>query len=163
MCSSDLIALFVAACGRAGVSAAPATANPDDAIVASNPDDDSGSSDHARELEPTAKLTEHHVTIEGRLAQQDLDSVVADHFSQLGQCFDEGLVNGDDVQTKGAVVVKFEVEPSGNVEHAALELSEYHDHGTENCLVAAVSHWHFPSGAVKDAATVHYPFYLASF
>lgn len=154
------LALLVA-CDRDSASTSPEdTASMEDSAMES-PTPEPASAAPAEEQEDLEPL-DTSFRVEGGLSQEQVQAVIDKEFDPIRKCFDKSLARADQIDTSGAIVVRWVVGVKGDVAEAELEGTRFGDEETERCIVEQVEGWTFPPPKGKSA-TVHHAFYLRSY
>lgn len=93
--------------------------------------------------------------IEGNFSNDAVSSIAAKGEGALRFCYEEALIR--DPETKGRVVVIFDISSEGQTTKAQIETSSVNDKLFERCILRKVTRWRFPKPK-GGAATIKYPF-----
>ena len=101
-----------------------------------------------KQVHPTAAL--------GGLGAAEIRSVVRAHTAELRGCYEQALAQVEQAEVR--VVVRFVIDPAGQVATAHLAPSELGMAGVGCCVVQRVAAWRFPQPREGGYAVVEYPF-----
>jgi TonB family protein len=139
-----------------------ASTSPDDSAPAARTDESSWEAAPSSSVESEAEPLDTTFRVEGGLSKDQVQSVIDQQFTPIRECFDGALERVDQVDTSGAIVLRWVVSTKGDVIDAEIDGSSFGDPQTERCIVDAVQRWSFPAPKAKPA-TIHYAFWLRSY
>ena len=91
----------------------------------------------------------------GGMGAAEVRAVARAHMPEISRCYEAALAKVD--EAKGRVVVRFVIDPQGNVPSAHLAADELGVEGVGCCVVQRVAAWTFPRPQ-GGYAIVEYPF-----
>ena len=94
--------------------------------------------------------------VSGGLDKRIIRKVVNQHKRELTACYERQLQKQKGLH--GKIVVKWTIEPSGNVASAVVVSSTMKNKAVESCLSSAIRHWRFPAPTNGVNVLVSYPF-----
>jgi hypothetical protein len=150
---------FGVACDRDDASNPPEEAT---SMPASEPTAPAEGSDPGPAEEEEADPIDTSFRVEGGLSKEQVQAVIEKQHTPIRECFDKSLERIDQVDTSGAIVVRWVIGVKGDVAEAEVEATRFGDPATEACIVDEVETWTFPAPKGKSA-TIHHAFYLRSY
>ena len=141
------------AAGSAGRVGSPAAAS---VAAASPPWIDPASEAGEQRRFPSVKQAVAEVG--GSLDKDVIRRIVRAQSGDVRECYQQGLART--AGTKGRVVIRFTIEPTGTVGAADVVSSDLTDRDVAPCIANAVRRWSFPNPPAGDAVRVTYPFLL---
>jgi Ca-activated chloride channel family protein len=93
-------------------------------------------------------------TVSGRIAPEIIQRIVRSNYGRFRQCYEQGLARNPSLE--GRVVVRFIIDQSGRVAHAANSGSTLPDSQVVQCVVQGFTRFSFPEIA-GGTVTVVYP------
>ncbi len=94
--------------------------------------------------------------VEEGLSKDEVGRVIHSHLAEVRYCYESAMIKNPNVQ--GKLMVDFTIAGAGKVDGASVKDSSVTDRTLDQCLIAKLKQWQFPSpkGGVKVAVT--YPF-----
>ncbi len=94
--------------------------------------------------------------VEEGLSKDEVGRVIHSHLAEVRYCYESAMIKNPNVQ--GKLMVDFTIAGAGKVDTASVKDSSVTDRTLDQCLIAKLKQWQFPSpkGGVKVAVT--YPF-----
>ena len=112
----------------------------------------------ARPDEYETWLQEHPEAPRGSLSKREIQAVVRASFVDVRRCYEDVLLAWPGVA--GSVVVRFGIDPSGDVEGTVVVSNSTGVHPLECCIAAIVRRWRFRAPDGGGPVIVTYPFIL---
>lgn len=94
--------------------------------------------------------------VEGGLDQAEIDQVIQRHQGELRFCYEQGLQGTSNLS--GRVTVHFIIGGVGHVNEADVAGTSMHSSPVENCVLAKLKSWKFPTPRNGVLVKVNYPF-----
>ena len=94
--------------------------------------------------------------VEGGLDQSEIDQVIQRHQGELRFCYEQGLQATSNLS--GRVTVHFIIGGVGHVNEADVAGTSMHSSPVENCVLAKLKSWKFPTPRNGVLVKVNYPF-----
>jgi TonB family protein len=100
------------------------------------------------------------VVVRGSLDKEIIRRIIRRHINEVRYCYQVELQNNPNLY--GRVIVRFVIQPNGQVATARVASSTLRNSRVERCIASAVRRWLFPKPRGGGIVIVNYPFVLRS-